>query len=134
MIYTSYYANHRNIKKYRDYGFKVIRISLWPPKYPFPLLDDVAIELAPSKELLLAINEGKITREEYDIKFNKKLIALNPIEIFNKYEGSIFLCYEKPSDHCHRHLIRDWLNQNGVECKELPNPSCKRQSVTTEEE
>ena len=28
-------------------------------------------------------------------------------------------CYEKPSDFCHRHLVADWLNKNGVECKEL---------------
>lgn len=28
------------------------------------------------------------------------------------------ICYEKPSDFCHRHLVADWLNKNGVKCKE----------------
>jgi SAM-dependent methyltransferase len=28
------------------------------------------------------------------------------------------ICYEKPSDFCHRHLVADWLNENGIECKE----------------
>lgn len=28
------------------------------------------------------------------------------------------ICYEKPSDFCHRHLVADWLNKNGFECKE----------------
>lgn len=28
------------------------------------------------------------------------------------------ICYEKPSDFCHRHLVSDWLNKNGIECKE----------------
>ena len=28
------------------------------------------------------------------------------------------MCYEKPSDFCHRHLVANWLNENGIECKE----------------
>ena len=28
------------------------------------------------------------------------------------------VCYEKPSDFCHRHLVADWLNKNGISCKE----------------
>ena len=29
------------------------------------------------------------------------------------------VCYEKPSDFCHRHLVADWFNKNGIECKEF---------------
>ena len=28
------------------------------------------------------------------------------------------ICYEKPTDFCHRHLVADWLNKNGIECEE----------------
>lgn len=28
------------------------------------------------------------------------------------------ICYEKPSDFCHRHLVAEWLNQNRYECEE----------------
>ena len=28
------------------------------------------------------------------------------------------ICYEKPSDFCHRHLVAEWLKQNGVPCEE----------------
>ena len=28
------------------------------------------------------------------------------------------ICYEKPSDFCHRHLVAEWLNQNGFKCEE----------------
>ncbi len=28
------------------------------------------------------------------------------------------ICYEKPSDFCHRHLVAEWLRQNGFECEE----------------
>ena len=28
------------------------------------------------------------------------------------------ICYEKPSDFCHRHLVAEWLNDNGFKCEE----------------
>ena len=28
------------------------------------------------------------------------------------------ICYEKPDDFCHRHLVAYWLIQNGIECEE----------------
>jgi len=28
------------------------------------------------------------------------------------------ICYEKPSDFCHRHLVAEWLKQNGFQCEE----------------
>lgn len=31
----------------------------------------------------------------------------------------VLLCYEKPSDFCHRHLVADWLTSNGCICKEF---------------
>ena len=38
---------------------------------------------------------------------------------FNVGENDIALiCYEKPSDFCHRHLVAEWLNQNGFKCEE----------------
>ena len=29
------------------------------------------------------------------------------------------ICYEKPSDFCHRHLVAEWLRDNGYVCTEL---------------
>lgn len=38
---------------------------------------------------------------------------------FNIGENNIALiCYEKPSDFCHRHLVSEWLNQHGFKCEE----------------
>lgn len=28
------------------------------------------------------------------------------------------VCYEKPSDFCHRHLVANWLKDNGFDCME----------------
>ena len=38
---------------------------------------------------------------------------------FNIGEKDICLvCYEKPEDFCHRHLVAEWLNDNGIRCEE----------------
>ncbi len=31
------------------------------------------------------------------------------------------VCYEKPGDFCHRHLVADWLCENCIECREWKN-------------
>lgn len=28
------------------------------------------------------------------------------------------ICYEKPTDNCHRHLVAEWLRDNDIECQE----------------
>ena len=28
------------------------------------------------------------------------------------------ICYEKPMDFCHRHLVAEWLKENGITCEE----------------
>lgn len=39
--------------------------------------------------------------------------------VCNVGENDIALiCYEKPTDFCHRHLVADWLNKNGFKCDE----------------
>jgi uncharacterized protein (DUF488 family) len=46
---------------------------------------------------------------------NKALSSVSG-DISNK--DICLICYEKPSDFCHRHLVADWLNKHGYECKE----------------
>ena len=33
-------------------------------------------------------------------------------------EDIALVCYEKPGDFCHRHLVADWLNEAGYQCEE----------------
>jgi len=44
------------------------------------------------------------SRLSYDYNIGKKDVCL--------------ICYEKPSDFCHRHLVAEWLNKNGFRCEE----------------
>lgn len=44
------------------------------------------------------------------------LFALKSLD--DKSREIALICYEKPSDFCHRHLVAKWLNQNGYKCEE----------------
>lgn len=50
-----------------------------------------------------------------------------PVEMREKMQDPVWrspdyhvalICYEKPSDFCHRHLVSDWINLRGIKCEE----------------
>lgn len=57
----------------------------------------------------------KISNEEYILRFKDGLSKLNALEIYSELRylanGEIptIICYEKPTDMCHRHLVVQWL-------------------------
>lgn len=57
----------------------------------------------------------EINNEEYILRFKEGLSRLNAIEIYSELKylanGEIptIICYEKPTDMCHRHLVVQWL-------------------------
>lgn len=58
--------------------------------------------------------------------FNKEVLdTLNAAQVVKELESlsggrdCVLLCYEKPSDFCHRHLVADWLSEKlNIEVKE----------------
>lgn len=36
----------------------------------------------------------------------------------DKNKDIALICYEKPTDFCHRHLVAEWLSERGYECEE----------------
>ena len=56
---------------------------------------------------------------------NEVLSILFPQAVYNellKLSGGkdiALICYEKPSDFCHRHLVAEWLTTNGIKCDEF---------------
>ena len=59
-----------------------------------------------NEEVLNQLNVNNV------IKDLKSLVNNNSI---------VLICYEKPDDFCHRHLVANWFNENGVNCKEWVN-------------
>lgn len=123
MMYTSYYANVKNLPESiipisiagkAPEGYKGLEYKRLAPKYGF-------------------FSEWKKSGDnEYYIKCFKEQV-LKPLNIFevlgelaqlrNSIEGGsnkkiCLICYEKPDDFCHRHLVAEWLRSNKVPCRE----------------
>lgn len=60
----------------------------------------------------------------YTEQFNSQLAQLSAEKIvatlaeMSQGRDVALLCYERPSDFCHRHLVADWLNSHGYPCEE----------------
>ena len=55
--------------------------------------------------------------EQYFTTVLNKLDAKKVVREFGK--NPVLLCYEKPDEFCHRHLIAKWLQQNNFQVKEF---------------
>lgn len=122
MIYTSYFAK---INKLPD---NVVPISICG-KAPDWYTGLQYKKLTPKYDFFM---EWKRTHDnDYYIKcFNEQVLSKLTVEEvimdlskldygFNVGEDAVCLmCYEKPTDFCHRHLVADWLNKNGYKCEE----------------
>lgn len=118
MMYTSYFAK---IKELEKNGITPISICGKAPTW-FKGLQYK--KLAPKYDFFMKWKENH--DNDYYIKcFNEQVLSkLDPMRVYNELcalansNNIVLICYEKPSDFCHRHLVADWLNQNGFECKE----------------
>lgn len=122
MIYTSYFANLKSLPD------NIIPVSICG-KAPEWYKGLQYKKLAPKYDFF---TEWKKNHDnDYYIKCFQEQV-LNTLDAasvildlsrmvygFNVGESDIcFICYEKPSDFCHRHLVADWLNDNGFCCEE----------------
>ena len=122
MIYTSYFAKLKSLPE------NIIPISICS-KAPDWYKGLQYKKLAPKYEFF--IEWKKNHDNDYYIKcFNEQVLdKLDPVDVildfsrmiygFNVGEDDVCLiCYEKPEDFCHRHLVAKWLNDHGISCKE----------------
>lgn len=102
-IYTSYFGNIRKLE-----GLTPISIARYKPRYLY---------MSEYKALAPAINMLKMIEAEYVPLFDKILNELNPetvikdlLRLTTNGKDIVLLCYEKPPEFCHRHLVASWLN------------------------
>lgn len=110
MIYTGYFAK---TKKYEGAGLQPVSIAgkspefFKGPKYP---------SLAPEYKMFMDWKKGNIDNMEYTHIFKKHLDTLDKEAVRRFILGFdkpvILLCYEKPKDFCHRHIVADWIENN----------------------
>lgn len=122
MIYTTYFAKIKDLPK------NIIPISIVakPPK-DFNGLQYK--KLAPKYNFFMKWKEthnNDYYIEHYNEEVLKSLYASEVVADLKHLCGKsmyseidiALICYEKPSDFCHRHLVAKWLNDNGYKCEE----------------
>ncbi len=117
MIYTSYFAKLKSLPD------NIIPISICG-KAPDWYKGLQYKKLAPKYDFFMKWKENH--DNEYYIKcFNEQVLdKLNVEDVVSElvdlHSGIdiALICYEKPTDFCHRHLVAKWLNDNGFACKE----------------
>lgn len=123
MIYTSYFAKLKSLPD------NIIPISICgkAPKWYKGLQYK---KLAPKYDFFMKWKENhdndyyiKCFNEQVLDKTNVLTVLRDLIDSINSVDNLVgknicLICYEKPDDFCHRHLVADWLNKNGIECRE----------------
>lgn len=117
MIFTSYFAKLKSLPD------NIIPISICG-KAPQWYKGLQYKKLAPKYDFFIKWKENH--NNYYYIKcFNEQVLSeLNPHQVLDelynlsKDKDIALICYEKPSDFCHRHLVAEWFNKNGISCKE----------------
>lgn len=112
MIYTGYFAGYRVANG--------VAICLYEPKW---WKGECFKALAPTARILQWWKESP--QDEKSKRIYEKLYCrdvlghLNVHDVARALEGKVLLCYEKPDEFCHRHIVAKWLRDNGYECEEL---------------
>jgi len=118
MIYTTYFAKLKKLPK------DIITFSICG-KAPAGYKGFQYKKLAPKYDFFM---EWKRTGDnDYYIKCFKEQVLnkLNADEVISEmidpHSGVdiALVCYEKPNDFCHRHLVAEWLRENGYRCEEF---------------
>ena len=120
MIYTTYFAN----LKYLPETVTPIAICAGVPKFYKGLTYK---KIAP-KYYILSLWKKNHDDCFYVENFKRFVLdKLNPRSVVDELFSMVstndiaLVCYEKPSDFCHRHLVAAWLRQAGYDCEEFMN-------------
>lgn len=122
MIYTSYYDNPNLTKLMKVHQLYPYIISNSFRSVKNVILNEANIysPLVPPWYLVRAYKSGSITPAQYSRVYVEKILdKLDWSDLVNDLEQSVLLCWCKPTEFCHRRLVRNWLNKNGIICEEL---------------
>ena len=125
MIYTSYFGNR---KLRNNPNLSLISIALYPPKdyrgksyralapHPGVLRDwrrdhDEPNYIRDFNLMLEDLSQEVVVKDLMFLSGNFKNLNYLP--------DIVLLCYERPDEFCHRHLVANWLNAAGYKVEEL---------------
>ena len=117
MIYTTYFAKLKKLPE------DIVPISICG-KAPNSYSGLQYKKLAPKYDFFMKWKETH-DNDYYIHCFDSQVLsALDPAQVVGDLVAMAaghdiaLVCYEKPTDFCHRHLVADWLNKNGYKVQE----------------
>lgn len=123
MIYTSYFGN---LKKLQSGTIPITPIAICG-KSPDWYTGLEYKKLAPKKEFFKVWQQTR-DNDYYIQCFNEQVLSkLDPVKVSIELERMMclpgtnpcLLCYEKPSEFCHRHLVAKWFQEANIRCQEI---------------
>lgn len=118
MIYTSYFPK---IKELEGNGIVPVAVCAKVPDWYSGLRYS---QLAPSYDILMDFKRVHDC-EQYKLRYHREILdrlsaarVVDALETLSSAADVALICYERPDDFCHRHLVADWLNHNGFSCAE----------------
>lgn len=125
MIYTTYFAKLKSLPKdiipisicsKAPAGYKGLEFKKLAPKYSFfkkwKETGDNAFYIENFlKQVLAEQNPDEIVKELYALAYS----TAEPGQVI---KDIALVCYEKPTDFCHRHLVSTWLFNAGWSSEE----------------
>lgn len=121
MIYTSYFAKLKSLPD----NIIPISICIKAPDWYTGLQYK---KLAPKYDFFMEWKRThnndyyiKCFKEQVTDKLNVLFVMRDLIDLsncINDEESICLICYEKPTDFCHRHLVAKWFTDNGFKCEE----------------
>lgn len=132
MIYTSYFAKLKflpdNIIPISICGkapdwYKGLQYRKLAPKYDFFMKwkenHDNDYYIKCFQKEVLDVSDITSVLHELHILIPNEIRAAMQSPVWSSPDWHIALiCYERPSDFCHRRLVADWLTKNGFTCEE----------------
>jgi hypothetical protein len=120
-VYTSYFGVYSKVRAALPLA-AFIAISRSTPTFVRHLGLPTEKLLIPSADLLTRYRQGVMTPEEYKrvyLQQLNKVMALNLVRRWMKEPYDVVLfCYEASTDFCHRHVLSEFLRQNGCNVEE----------------
>lgn len=118
-IFTSYFARMKKIPE------DAIKISIALSTPANIAVDFRLLNFTPTWSILKEYKMTGDTQKYTERFYNEVLFGQDPVcayrrlaEIFGGRDVYL-LCYEKPTDFCHRHIVADWFKQAGFIVEEF---------------
>lgn len=114
-VWTSYFGQMRKIS---TMDCVPVAVCLYPPKWYDGAVCD---KLAPTHEMMMGMRKEE-TRDFFAIKYEEEILGrlkreeiLEELQRISDGKDVVLVCYEKPTDFCHRKLIGKWIGASELQ-------------------